>query len=277
MPEKVRKYLVETSTVPAAVGASTTAHKQHYEDAVRDGQLLTSIYIRKEFLLRFFCELAYVAFYISQRTSVRDSFALLAQRFSIRAIKVDLIALGDLLQQRRAMDTPNIAAMEIGRLAINWLKTFDRLFPEKIPNVVGCRIGDKHPIIDYNTMLKDLNAFYEDFTDPVDDCPVNEFVGVGNLTGRGQALVAERRTQKLDSVKELAKVLAKGERFVCDDCRKIGDVVIALEQPEDVCLVHIDNAYKMFCPFLKREHKHIKSALAIDKELMAAAEQPRAT
>ena len=136
---------------------------------------------------------------------------------------------------------------------------------------------NKRPSIDYNTMLKDLNVFYEDFKDPVDDCPVNEFVGIGDPAGRGQALVAEKSTQKLDSVKNLAELLAAGHRFVCDDCRRIGDVVIALEQPADVCLVHIDQAFKKFCPFLKREHILIKSAIAVDKEVMAAAEEPEFT
>ena len=95
---------------------------------------------------------------------------------------------------------------------------------------------------------------------------MNDFVGIGDPAGRGQALVAEKTTKQLDSVKNLAKLLAAGTRFVCNDCRKIGDAVIALEQPPETCLVHLDKAYTKFCPFLKREHKHIKSAIAIDKE-----------
>ncbi len=170
------------------------------------------------------------------------------------------------------MNNPHIAAEEIGRLAINWLKTFDRVFRKRIPNTCGCRIGHKNPSIEYNTMLKDLAAFYEDFMEPVDDCPVNDLVGVGDPAGRGQALVEEKSTQKLDSVKNLAKLLNAGTRFVCNDCRRIGDAVIALEHPADQCLVHIDKAYNKFCPFMRREHKHIKSASGVDKEVMAAAE-----
>lgn len=273
MADGDRKYLIETSAVLAAVSLSTKAHARHYADAVRDGQQWTSVYIRKEFIAGFFCELVYVASFIAQRTSVKDALNLLTQRYSIRAIKVDLIAISQLLEQRRAMDNPNIAAEEIGRLAINWLKTFDKMFRDRIPNECGCRIGHKRPTIDYNTLLKDLSDFYEDFTEPVDDCPVSDFVGIGDTVGRGQRLVAEKTTNRLDSVKNLAKLLAAGARFVCDDCRKIGDAVIALEQPADVCLVHLDRAYTKFCPFLKREHKHIKSATALDNEERAAAEK----
>lgn len=275
MAEGGRKYLTETSAVPAATSLSTEAHGRHYADTVRDGQQWTSIYIRKEFIAGFFCELAYVASYTAQRTSVRDALRLLSQRYSIRAIKVDLIAIAHLLEQRNAMDNPHSAAEEIGRLAINWLKTFDKVFRNRIPNACGCRIGQKQPSIDYNTLLTDLSAFYEDFTEPVDDCPVNDFVGIGDSNGRGQALVDEKTTNQLDSVKNLAKLLATGTRFVCDDCRKIGDAVIALEQPADVCLVHLDKAYTKFCPFLKRENKQIKSAIAIDQDTMAAAGKPK--
>jgi hypothetical protein len=274
MAEVRRNFLVETSAVPAATNASTKAHCQHYADAVRGGRQWTSLYIRKEFVYRFFCELAYVAFYIAKRTSVKDALILLSQRYSIRKIKVDMTAIAHLLEQRKVMDNPHIAAEEIGRLAIHWLKTFDRRFPDLTPNACGCRIGHKRPSIDYNTMLKDLNAFYMDFTEPVDDCPINDFVGIGDRAGKGQALVTEKTTQKIDSVENLAKLLSAGTRFVCDDCLKIGDAVIALEQPTDHCLVHIDNAYNKFCRFLKREHKQIRSSIAIDNEQMANLEEP---
>jgi hypothetical protein len=265
-----RKYLVETSAVPAAIGASTAAHCRHYTEVVRDGRRWTSVYIRKEFIHAFFCELAYAAFYISQRTSVRDSLVLLANRFSIRSIKVDVIALGILLDQQKAMHNPSIAAEEIGSLAIRWLKTFDRLFRDKIPNQAGCLIGLKKPTIDYNTLLKDLNGFYEDFTEPVSDCPINDFVGIGSSEGGRPALLSEESVQKIDSIRQLTMLLEAGRRFVCDDCRKIGDTVIALEQPEDQCLLHLDNAYNKFCSILKREHKQIRSAIAIDGQGLGA-------
>ena len=138
--------------------------------------------------------------------------------------------------------------------------------PDKTPNQAGCLIGLKRPSIDYNTMLKDLNDFYEEFTEPVSDCPINEFVGIGSSQGRGPALLSEESLQKIDSVRQLTTLLEAGTRFVCDDCRKIGDAVIALEQPEDQCLLDLDNAYNKFCPILKREHKQIRSAIAIDRQ-----------
>jgi hypothetical protein len=275
MVEERPKYLVETSALLPAIGASTASQCRHYADVVRDGTAWTSVYISKEFIWAFFCELAYAAFFISQRTSVKDALVVLANRFSIRNIKVDLIALATLLESNRAMHSPSIAAEELGSLAIKWLKTFDREFKQRIPNELGCRIGHKRPGIDYDTMLQDLHEFYADFAEPVDDCPVNDFLGIGDPDGRGQKLVSQAETKKLDAVRNLAKLLEKGSRFVCDECKKIGDALIALEQPEDLCLVHSDHAYNKFCHALERTHKPIKSVIALDNENMAGAMKPR--
>ena len=163
-----------------------------------------------------------------------------------------------------------MAAEEIGRLAIHWLKTFDRKFKERIANTCGCQIGNKTLHIDYNTMLKHLNEFQVEFSDSVTDCQVNDFLGVGEKEGRGRSITGEESLSGLDSVKNLSKLLDIGKRFVCNDCRKIGDAVIALEQPQSHCLVHLDKAFNKFCVFLERDHKHLKSAYAIDKEEMAS-------
>jgi hypothetical protein len=47
-----KKYLVETSAVPVALGESTTRHSSHIAEATADGELWTSLYVRKEFIAR---------------------------------------------------------------------------------------------------------------------------------------------------------------------------------------------------------------------------------
>jgi hypothetical protein len=266
MPDVDVKYLTETSAVLAAIGASTTGHNRHYSDLTKGGKKFSSVYIRKEFIARVFCELAFAAFSISQRTSVKNALVVLSQRYSIRSIKIDVIALAHLIEREAAMTDPKTAAVEVARLGIDWLKVFDRVFKSRIENKSGCQIGDAKPVIDYNDMLEDLYSFYEGFGDSVDDCSVNDFVEIGVPTGKGRLLANEPKLQKIDSVKNLVKILDAGTRFVCDECRKIGDVIIALEQPDTHCLVHIDNAFNKFCPFLNRDHLHMKSVIALDNE-----------
>jgi hypothetical protein len=261
-----KNYLTETSAVLPAIAASTQSHTRHYFESVSDGQQFTSVYIRKEFLQTFFCELSYVAFFISQRSSVKDALVLLSQRYSTRAIKIDLIALGHILETGQAMNNSRVAAEEIGHLAVKWLKDFDRVFRKRVVNECGCQIGTKKPSIDYKTFLKDLNLFYEEFTIGVDECQVNDFVEIGNVHGKGGRIASDPKLQRIDSVINLSKLLDAGTRFVCKDCRKIGDVIIALEQPDSHCLVHLDKAFNVLCPLLNREHKSIKSPSAIDKE-----------
>ena len=56
MSKKLPKYLVETSALEPALLEATPAHKTHFEDAVRGGELWSSVYIRKEFMRRWFCD-----------------------------------------------------------------------------------------------------------------------------------------------------------------------------------------------------------------------------
>lgn len=270
MAYAVPNYLTETSAVLPAIGASTTGHNLHYLSLTKDGHHFTSLYIRKEFIARVFCELAFVAFSISQRSNVRDALVVLSQRYSIRSIKIDVIALGHLCEREAVMNNPGTAAIEVARMGIHWLKTFDRVFNKKIANSSGCQIGDSRPTIDYNDLVKDVYNFYESFKDPVEDCAVNDFIETGVSDGKGRILADNPILKDIDSVKNLTKILDAGTRFVCDECRKIGDVVIALEQPDGHRLVHLDKAFNKFCPVLKREHTQIKSVVAVDKEEQAS-------
>ena len=195
---------------------------------------------------------------------------LLANNFSVRKVKIDMMVLGKLLQQRSAMSDTLVAAEEIGSLAIRFLRTFDKVFRETSQNRVGCLIGNKKPSVDYNTMVNDLNTFYIDFTEPVEDCPINEFVGIGNPNGRARALVSENAVQKLDSIQKLEKLLDSEKRFTCRDCRKIGDAVIALEQSDDECLIHLDNSFNALCPILRHSTNRSNRQRRLTKDIQAA-------
>ena len=75
-------------------------------------------------------------------------------------------------------------------------------------------------------------------------------------------------------MKNLAKLIEANAAFSCKSCRKIGDAAIALEQPADVCLVHLDKSFLHLCPALERVHLHILSVSAITKRERAKQPQP---
>jgi hypothetical protein len=257
-------FLVETSALEPALGNSTPRHVAHFQAEVA-GELRTSVYIRKEFLRRWFCDMVRLALTIAQCGSVADALSVVSQDFG-RGAKSALSAISRHLRDQGVIENEASAAEEVASLAYRTLLLFDRCFPVRIPNDCHCQIGDRSPDVDCNHLLDDLQRFYADFVQPVLQCPINGYLDLGNPHSRAQMLIHHERAKKLDAVENLRKLAEKGTMITCRECGSIGDAVIALEQPPSACLVHIDRAFNTLCPALDREHKSLKSLLAIEKE-----------
>jgi hypothetical protein len=60
----------------------------------------------------------------------------------------------------------------------------------------------------------------------------------------------------LQTIEELKNALvSQAQNCSCDQCAKIGDVVIALEAPPDMQLEHTDHAFDHLCKVLDKPHK----------------------
>ena len=157
------------------------------------------------------------------------------------------------------------AAEEIGSQALACVKLFDRIFASKINNTCKCQIGARPLVADGNHLLEDLYKFYTEFQEPITDCEVNGFLNLSNDHSRVQTLFSDANARKCDSVMQLQEYAASNKHITCRECGKIGDAVVALEQPASWCLVHLDKAYKALCPALGREQKAIASLQAVEK------------
>jgi hypothetical protein len=274
MATKKTKFLIETSVVRAALGDSTRDHARHVGEQIQGGKLYTSVYLRMEFIRRWFCDAARMAFAIDQFRDVSDALVFLEQDFSPRNMKGNLAALARALRVRGVMDNSRAAAEEMASIAIAWLRSFDRLFESRIPNTCKCRIGARVPDVDYSRLFEDLRQFYEAFLTPVTDCEVNGFLQLQNPKARAQLLLADEKASRLSAAKQLASLRDEGRWITCKECAKIGDAVIALEQPGSWCLVHLDNSFNELCRVLDRPHKQVKSVQQVTKESLGASEQP---
>jgi hypothetical protein len=264
---KVR-YLVETSALEPALGNSTPRHVAHFQQET-SCERVSSVYIRKEFIRRWFCDMVRLALTVAQHGNVADALAILSQDFG-RAPKSALSAIGRFLRDRGAFDNSAQAAEEIASLAYRTLLLFDHVFGVRIGNACGCQIGGRSPDADCNHLLDNLQEFYVEFVEPVKDCPVNGFLDLANEQGRARQLTRHPRAGGIDSVEKLSSYAAVGRQVSCPECGPIGDAVIALEQPTACCLVHIDAAFNVLCPALQREHKQLKSLLAVEKSAAEA-------
>jgi hypothetical protein len=65
--KKAKKYLVDTSVVPAALRKSTAEHNDYFAAEVAQGTLAASVYVRMEFIRLWVCSTIRVAVTISSR------------------------------------------------------------------------------------------------------------------------------------------------------------------------------------------------------------------
>lgn len=218
-----------------------------------------------EFIRCWFCELARIAFTIEHLDDVQDALVYLEQDFSQRRNKADIAAIGSFVKEIGPLRNCRAASEEFAGLALRWLKKFDFLFPSRITNLCGCQIGGKTPRIDYNRLLKDLHEFYASFSTPVTDCEVNAFLGLGDAKGRAARTPDDPAIPKL--AKSLSEYHQKKKWITCTECSRIGDTIIALEQPASWSLVHTDHSFNDLCRVLKKDHVQILSVGAIHSEL----------
>ncbi len=249
------------------MGQSTPNHCEHFKQETSDGDLYTSFYVRMEFIRRWICEAARLAFSVAHFSSVEGALYYLEQDFRPRQNKAIIATISAFLQQIGPLRSVRAISEECASLAIRWLELFDIVFSRKTANTCGCKIGGLTPDVDFNTLLSDLNEYYKLFLTPVTDCPVNRFLQLDKKNGRSVPLLNDASAKSLPVVETLVKYSDEGAWIACEQCARIGDAVIALEQPGSWTLVHVDKAFDNLCTTLKRNHKKINAARAFDKDL----------
>src|SRR5258708_7782209 len=138
-----KKYLIDTSVVPVALGDSTPKHLVAFNDAASDGKLHTSVYVRMEVIRRWVCDFIAMASIVRQCTSIEMAWHYLSQDFGTRRLKTGFFALGAAWNTLRKAKTPKQLSEEFTHLAFGVLRKFDRRLPSKTQNATNCQIGGK--------------------------------------------------------------------------------------------------------------------------------------
>jgi len=266
MSKKRLKLIVDTSAVSAALGSSSPAHCQHFQERVAGADLWGTVYIRMEFIRRWFCDYAAMAFIFAQCTTLQEGLRILSQTFSPRKAKSYLVGMASLLEEKGVLENPSAAAEEMASTAVAMLDKFDHVFKAKTNNSCKCQVGGMSPEVDFNRLIESVRVFYETFKRPITDCEVNAFLQMNNADGRAMRLSHDPKLQKLAVVRNLAKMHSDKTWITCAECAKVGDAIIALEQPKSWSLAHVDASFDEFCRVLDRQHVKIKSVLRVEKE-----------
>ena len=160
MSTKKTELLIETSALNVALGESTNDHITHFHDKIGKGKFVSSTYIRKEFNGAWVKPCLLMVGVFRQYDSVDAAIAYLSEDFSSRKIKLNLRAVGRLLESKNAND-PSVASVEIARLAFHLQLRFDRTFKSRIRNRSKCQIGEKKLMMDFNRLMESIRDFFE--------------------------------------------------------------------------------------------------------------------
>jgi hypothetical protein len=228
MAKKKRKYLIETSAVPAALRESTPAHCECFVEAVADGTCWTSIYIRKEFIRCWIHYCIRMAFLVDYYEDVARAQYYLEQDYG-RGAKTGLHTVARFLQKNGILENTRSFAKELAHLAVVTLRKFDRRFQKRTNNSCGCRIGGAELKVDFNHLFEDLRRFLQSI-DVVGDCPINSFLRLDKRGPATRLLDQPNVVGKTAAGEKLAKLRDRGKHITCKECATIGDAVIVLEE-----------------------------------------------
>lgn len=262
---KANKVLVDTSLVPAAMKASTPDHCKEFRNTVGDANLFSSVYIRNEFLKRWVCSMIRFAHIASQCSSVKQFWFYVGQDYGGRNLKTHTFAMGLAAKSIGAAESPNELAEEFVHIVQGLVKKFDRVFNSMINNSCGCQIGGLPLKVDVDEWKVDTGAFYEKVMAKIEDCDVNRFVNLGAPVSNASKLLKDARSKKVVAAENMREIQNAGAKITCTNCRKVGDVVIALEQPGPFILVHGDNgSYPALCAIRGRREMYVESVQSLE-------------
>lgn len=272
----MKKYLIDTSLGPVAIGESTPSHIAHFKQETGDGVLWTSVYIRKEFIHRWVLIYFEMAASVRQYDNLADALNHLNQDFSGRNVKARSDINAAILREKGSLRNTRETAVEIARIGILILRRFDTVLRQKINNQSGCKIGGASCPVDFSHLFDDLRSF-ADRVGTVYDCPINEYLGFEKPNGHAAKLLACNGVKITKSGESLNKLLEKKTHITCKQCKKIGDAVIVMEQLPSWHLAASDIDFQTLCSALNKPLKPILSERGVDKALRNESESHSAS
>lgn len=137
-----------------------------------------------------------------------------------------------------------------------------------IKNKSKCQIGGRRLSIDYYTLIDDLSAFSKEFQEPINDCEINDWLALRDPRSGATSLIHALRESGISVVDHLRGYEEKKpvQHISCTQCVKIGDAVIALEQPSSATLVHSDASLDQLCPALNKPHVKVDSIVGVERD-----------
>ncbi len=267
------KHFLDTSVArPMILGS--THYRSYFQNKFGNDSLYISRFVQMEFRRSFIKCLIDFYFVLKLPTieSMSDALALWSNRFKSSEQKTIIQFLSQVLQTRIALSNRSIpkakALREIARLIHRVDVVFSGTFTDNGHCPASCSRAKVVFKFDLETVDQDFQKFLEDFSNVAhhrSNCQIDKFLLViwkDQLEQYIQQVSKLPNNSQTHGFLKIAEVLQRcketnGQACSCKVCEKIGDVVIAMDTPRDMCLEHTDNSFDYLCPPLKQPHfKH---------------------
>ena len=278
---KTQKRFLDTSVLRPMLHGSA-AYKRHLEEQMGSDPCYISQYVMMEFRRSFIMSLVAFYFYLELPTikTVGDALQLWSHKFKAGELKAVMQLIAQLLDAGR-IGTENPRDLEKAQLAIGrYIKRVDakarRKFKDSSKDTTGCGRAAVPLKIDLHRLREDLQIFNDAFANTkacrsqcrIEDLPFTKYrQEVDDYIKLAGSLPSRKETQGFVRIADkLADVLAKGDQSCsCTVCGAIGDAVIALDAPREMCLEHVDQSFDHLCPPINQTHRKHSSEVRVLK------------
>lgn len=234
----------------------------------------TSQYLRMEFIRRWIITGIEIYSHARVTKDINETFQYFSHRFSSRENKIVLQWANRYIKSIKD-EPPGDCVEWFGWEIYSFALKYDETFQHMVQPKTGCKRGQLEMDTESLTRLEMLRDFYERFTSCEHTCKLEELLDIKNACPRLRRVrqaspknvptECKKSFSKLQA--ELEKIIKHGRAPHCDKCHKIGDILIALEQPPKTTLYHVDYSFSAICPLLKNKHKQLDSVLKTAKSI----------
>lgn len=260
------------------------------QQAIGNGRLEVSIFIRMEYLRGVVLNLIEFYFLIKESDSVSDAIIDWSQKvMQERKLKIVLMTVSGWLVEQEDSRSKDKSMRRLGDLIVRLVYDFDDIFRGLAKDRLQCRLGRvRFPRRAFGEDM--LLRFYERFKaiqGSTPDCGLCKFKTTQQtaLTRRGIDLhstvqrhkyakntgyiqQAERVEEAMDTQETLPK---------CRWCERLGDTIIILQAPVKAILVTADRAFEAFGEILNREIRRLPSLAQLKQQLQGPSPDPTAS
>jgi len=256
-----KKHFVDTSVMRPLITSSNDV-KEYYKENLGEN-LYYSSYVRMEFFRGFIVPA--ISFYFTLKMPnikcLSDAFFLWSNKFQTREIKAIMAMFGGLLEgQRFDFNDLNQKERAAQRIA-EYIRRIYAVVPRRFKNIGSdSRLCEKSRLeleFDPNDLDASFKEYITSYSSVVTECNGLHYI-ISKNEESIQKIIDQKDLKVVKSksagFKGIVEEISDGIGYNCNECKKIGDLIIALISPQGMRMEHTDYSFDYLMLILDKDH-----------------------